>query len=249
MTAKAHAGGDGLNHRLGCPSRHVRAERQIQLEIIGVRQPAFQMGGKAVARHDVEAYAGQERNALRLGFGVPRGEGFEHVDFTGDVEVVDAIAKAGVRHRFRRRRERTGDAEHRRNVLDGGVDPAGIAKIKCACGEAERFGNGSDISGIASGQDRECALVDRNFRDQLAGVAGGAVDQDCSAQTDSPPNETHNATTAGGGHGGVTAVIHVLRLASITRRATWDEFLLGATAENLRKLAKLIPFPAPTFAS
>ena len=28
------------------------------------------------------------------------------------------------------------------------------------------------FSGIASGQDRECALVDRNFRDQLAGVAG-----------------------------------------------------------------------------
>jgi hypothetical protein len=75
------------------------------------------------------------------------------------------------------------------------------------------------------------------------------VDQDCSAQTATPPNETHNATTAGGGHGGVTAVIHLLGLARVTRRATWDEFLLAATAQNLRKLAKLIPFPAPTFAS
>jgi hypothetical protein len=28
-----------------------------------------------------------------------------------------------------------------------------------------------------------------------------------------------------------------------------DEFLLAATAQNLRKLAKLIPFPAPTFAT
>jgi hypothetical protein len=28
-----------------------------------------------------------------------------------------------------------------------------------------------------------------------------------------------------------------------------DEFLLAATAQNLRKLAKLIPFPAPNFAS
>jgi hypothetical protein len=37
-------------------------------------------------------------------------------------------------------------------------------------------------------------------------------------------------------------------LASATRGATWDEFLLAATAQNLRKLAKLIPFPAP-FAS
>jgi hypothetical protein len=28
-----------------------------------------------------------------------------------------------------------------------------------------------------------------------------------------------------------------------------DEFLLAATAQNLRKLAKLIPFPTPIFAS
>jgi Transposase DDE domain len=28
-----------------------------------------------------------------------------------------------------------------------------------------------------------------------------------------------------------------------------DEFLLAATAQNLRKLAKLIPFPAPIFAT
>jgi hypothetical protein len=28
-----------------------------------------------------------------------------------------------------------------------------------------------------------------------------------------------------------------------------DEFLLAATAQNLRKLAKLIPLPAPVFAS
>ena len=28
-----------------------------------------------------------------------------------------------------------------------------------------------------------------------------------------------------------------------------DEFLLAATAQNLRKLAKLIPFPTPIFAT
>ena len=28
-----------------------------------------------------------------------------------------------------------------------------------------------------------------------------------------------------------------------------DEFLLGATAQNLRKLAKLIPLPSPIFAT
>jgi hypothetical protein len=52
-------------------------------------------------------------------------------------------------------------------------------------------------------------VVDRSFRDQLARVAGGAVDQDCSAQTAKPPNKTHNVTTAGGGHGGVTALASV----------------------------------------
>jgi hypothetical protein len=45
----------------------------------------------------------------------------------------------------------------------------------------------------------------------------------------------------------VTAVIHVIGLAGVTRRATSDEFLLAATAQNLRKLAKLIPFPRRRF--
>ena len=42
-----------------------------------VGQSAFQMCGKAVARHDVEADAGQQDNAARPSFGIPRGEGLE----------------------------------------------------------------------------------------------------------------------------------------------------------------------------
>ena len=60
-----------------------------------VGQSAFQMCGKAVARHDIEADAGQECDALRLRFGVPRGESLEDVNFAGDVEVVNAIAETG----------------------------------------------------------------------------------------------------------------------------------------------------------
>jgi hypothetical protein len=65
-----------------------------------VGQSAFQMCGKAVARHDVEADTGQECDTLRLRFGVPRGQSLENVNFAGDVEVVDAITKTGVCHRF-----------------------------------------------------------------------------------------------------------------------------------------------------
>ena len=136
------------------------------------------MRSQTVARHDVEADPGQERHALRLRFGVPRGEGFEDVDFAGDVEIVDAIAKAGVRHRFRRRRERPGDAEHRGNVLDRRINCSSwIAKMKRASRKPERFGDGFDLFEISSGEDRTCALAHRHSCDQLAGVAGRAVDQ------------------------------------------------------------------------
>ena len=43
----------------------------------------------------------------------------------------------------------------------------------------------------------------------------------------------------------------ILRLGRLRLRGpngAKDEFLLAATAQNLRKLAKLIPFPEPTFA-
>ena len=42
----------------------------------------------------------------------------------------------------------------------------------------------------------------------------------------------------------------ILRLGRLRLRGpngAKDEFLLAATAQNLRKLAKLIPFPEPTF--
>ena len=44
----------------------------------------------------------------------------------------------------------------------------------------------------------------------------------------------------------------ILRLGRLRLRGPTgakDEFLLAATAQNLRKLAKLIPLPAPTFAT
>jgi hypothetical protein len=147
-----------------------------------VGQSAFQMCGKAVARHDVEADAWQQYDAPRASFGVPRGEGLEHVNFAGDVEVVDAITKTGICHRFRRCREWPGDAKHDRNVLDRRINSAWIAKIECAKGKPERPCDRVDFCQIASRQDRACAVVRRHFRDQLPSVAGGAVDQDCPAQ-------------------------------------------------------------------
>ena len=119
-----------------------------------VGQSTFQMCGKAVARHDVEADAGQQYDAPRPSFGVPRGEGLEHVNFAGDVEVVDATTKTNVCHRFRRCREWPGDAKHDRNVLDPCINSAWIAKIEGAKGQPERFGDSLDFFEIAPSQDR-----------------------------------------------------------------------------------------------
>jgi hypothetical protein len=47
---------------------------------------------------------------------------------------------------------------------------------------------------------------------------------------------------------------HLKRILRLGLAPPWperakDEFLLAATAQNLRKLAKLIPLPAPIFAT
>jgi hypothetical protein len=120
----------------------------------GVGQPALQICGKAVARHDVKADAWQQYNAPRPSFGVLGGESLEDVNFAGDVEVVDATAKAGVCHRFRRRREWPRDAKHDRNIVDPRINSAWIAKIECATGKPERFGDCLDLFEIAPSQDR-----------------------------------------------------------------------------------------------
>jgi len=96
------------------------------------------MGHEAVARHHVEADAGQEHDLSRFRFGVPRGEGLENINFAGDVEVVNTVAETGIRYRARRRRKRTGDIEHHRNAFDRSIHPSAIAEIKRSRVEAER---------------------------------------------------------------------------------------------------------------
>src|SRR5271166_4829157 len=49
--------------------RDIFAPSEIEYEVFGVRQSAFQMRRKAIAGHDVEANAGQKRYPSRLGFG------------------------------------------------------------------------------------------------------------------------------------------------------------------------------------
>ena len=164
----------------------LRAERQIEFEVSGVGQAALQVRRQAVARHDIEADARQQRDASRLGFGVPCGEGLEDLDFPGDVEVVNAIAETGVRHGSRGRRKRTGDAEHDGDVLQSRVNAGRVGKIERPGGEPERLGHAFDLLEIASSQDRARACVARRLGDQLAGVAGRPVDQDGSVQRDWP---------------------------------------------------------------
>jgi hypothetical protein len=97
------------------------------------------MRRKAITRHDVEANAGQKRYPSRLGFGIPRGQGLEDLNFPGDVEVVNTIAETRVRYRPRRRGERTGDAEQHRNVLDRRINMGRVAQIKRPCRETKRL--------------------------------------------------------------------------------------------------------------
>ena len=66
---------------------------------------------EAVAWYNVEADSGQQHYASRLGFGVSRGESLKHVNFPGDVEVVNTVTETGIRHWPRGRGERTCGAE------------------------------------------------------------------------------------------------------------------------------------------
>ena len=137
---------------------------------------------KVVARHDVEADAGQEHDSSRLGVGVARREGLENLNFSCDVEVVNAIAETGVRHRPRRRRERSGDIEHHRGAFDRRIKAGGVAKVESLCGEAKRFADRFDSVEVAPGQNRARALIGRHLRNQLPGVTGRPVEQDGSFQ-------------------------------------------------------------------
>jgi hypothetical protein len=54
------------------------------------------------------------------------------------------------------------------------------------------------------------------------------------------------------GRDALRSLKRILRLGRLRLRGpsgAKDEFLLAATAQNLRKLAKLIPLPAPIFAT
>jgi hypothetical protein len=136
-------------------------------------------------RKKVEMLFAHLKRILRLGrlrLRGPSGESLEDVNFAGDVEVVNPIALTGIHLWQRRRRKRTGDAEHDRNVLDCGIKTRGIAKIKRARFKAERPRDRVDFCEGAPGQNRACARVGGRFRDQLAGVPGRPVDEDGSVQ-------------------------------------------------------------------
>ena len=144
------------------------------------------MGRKAVAGDDIEADAGQQRHAPRLRLSVPRRERLEDVDFPGDVEIVNAIAEAGVGKRPRGRRERAGDTERCANAVEPRIKASRVGEVERPGGEAKRSGDGLDPLEVASRQDRARPPVHRGPRDQPAGVAGRPVDQDSSAHVNEP---------------------------------------------------------------
>src|SRR5687768_10475796 len=83
----------------------------------GVREARLRVRSEAVARHDVEAGAGEDHDPGASRLVVARGALLEHVYLSGDIEVVRAIAEAPLDHRPRGMRERT-------RAVEDGIDPA-----------------------------------------------------------------------------------------------------------------------------
>jgi len=69
------------------------------------------VGREAVRGHDVEAHAGEQHHAGRLGLVAPLVDGLEDGELAGDVEIVGPGPQTGVDHRFPGPRERPGAVE------------------------------------------------------------------------------------------------------------------------------------------
>jgi hypothetical protein len=116
----------------GRPARSAASRREREREVRRVGQARLQVRGQAVRRHDVEADAGEEEDAGRPRLRVAGGEGLEHRDLAGDVEVMSARAQAAVHHRTVRVRERARAVEHDRHVLERAVDRIRVVEVEGA---------------------------------------------------------------------------------------------------------------------
>ena len=136
------------------------------------------VGSEAIARHHIEAGGRQEDKAGRLRRRILRGERLQHRDLAGDVDVMRARGEAGLHHRPRRLRERAGRVAHRRHTCERGAQAVGIVEACDPHLQTEPGSKRPQRVRVAPRQDRMQALPDGLRGQELAGIAGGAVDQD-----------------------------------------------------------------------
>jgi hypothetical protein len=137
-----------------------------------------QARGDAIGGHHIEARGRAQHHAGPAGLFVLRMDGFEHVDFAGDVEVVAALAQARGHHRRGGRGKRPGTVQRDGGAVQRTIERGGVVQRSNPGFTAEIGGQRLDGSLVTPRQDRAQSAPGRFARDQLARVPRGAVDDE-----------------------------------------------------------------------
>jgi hypothetical protein len=169
-----------LDHCFGGAGARRAADIDPEHELDRVGQRLLEHGREAIGRNHVEADPGADDDAGRARLRVPRMGGDEHVDLTGDVEIMSSCLEAGVDHRPARRRERTGAVHDRLHVAEPGDRSRFIIHVEDAPRQVPRRRERLDRRRAAAGQHQAKTFLLRLARHKSAGEAIRAVDQECA---------------------------------------------------------------------
>ena len=128
--------------------------------------------------------------------GGEREERLEHRDLPGEVEVVDPLVEARLRHRPAVRANGPAQWTTAAGAAHAAPERLRIGERERAPLAAEGAGDLDELLGVAAGEDRGEAALDRAARDELAGVAVGAVDEERTGHAGTLPGR---GTAAGSG--------------------------------------------------
>jgi len=164
-----------FDHRISRSGGHALARVEAKPKLGSVRQGTFQLRCQAVCGDNVETGAGADNNVGRLRRDVVIVGGFENGDFTGDVEIMCLRGEAGGNERCRGARERPRAIEQNGNPGEARLALSRRGEGESARGKRELRGKWRELGGAPAGQDGAQATGPRLARDQLAGIAIGAI--------------------------------------------------------------------------
>ena len=141
-------------------------------------KPPLQMQRQAIGRNDVEADAGQEHHAARLGRRVPGLKRLVDGNLAGEVEIVGVRAHAAFGEGLGGVFEWPRAVQHDGDVLQRAVDRGGIFEPEGAPLHPGPAGDPLQLGCVPPGDDRLPPEAGRLARDVLADVAGRAVDHE-----------------------------------------------------------------------